>query len=291
MSRESYFRKFPVVAYGNAAVRDVTRRAVIPDRVRRDLASYYPYTLREGERVDHVSDAYYEDPQLDWLVWMGTGVVDPYHDWHLTQEALRKHIRAKWGSVERAQETILWWQVEWSGVEEELTPAGFASLPEPLRKYYQAQYGQGTRVVSYRRTREDWTTTTNMVVRFEVGNSSSNVSSLTLGENIRLRNGNTDHANAVVAWSNSSEVKVIHVFGNVAAENCRLVGVTSGANLEVTQRYYEANCIPVDERPFWAPHYAYEMEVGINERNKTIKIIDAKYKVEISDAVTRKINE
>ena len=218
-------------------------------------------------------------------------VVDPYHDWHLTQETLHRHIRKKWGSVERAQETILWWQVEWAGVEEELTPAGFASLPEPLRKYYQAQYGQGTRVLSHRRTQEDWKTTTNMVVRFEVGNSSSNVASLTLGENVRLREGNTDHANAIVAWSNSSEVRVIHVFGNVAAENCRLVGVTSGANLAVTQRYYEANCIPINERPFWAPVFAYEVEVGINERNKVIKIIDSKYKVEISDAVTRKINE
>jgi hypothetical protein len=291
MSNESYFRKFPLVAYSNTQVLNLTRRSIIPEKYRRDRFAYYPYTLTEGERVDHVADSYYGDSYFDWLIYMSSGIVDPYHDWYLDTETFDLYLKEKYGSIENSQELILWWQVDWADSEEEITPAAYGSLPEPLRKYYQANYGQGTRILSYRRTRDDWKTTTNMIVRFDVGNSSSNVSSLTVGENVKLRNGNTDHANAIVAWSNSSVVKVQHAFGNVDTANCRLVGVDSGANLEVTQHYYEANCIAIDERPYWEPVYAYEYEVSINEQNKTLKIIDKKYRLEIGDALTKSLNE
>jgi hypothetical protein len=290
MSNESYFRKFPVINYSNVAVLDITRRAIIPEKYRRDRFSYYPYTLQEGERVDHVADSYYNDPYFDWLVWTASGIVDPYYDWYLDTETFEAYLVEKYGSIPEAQELILWWQVDWADSEEEITPAAHAALPDALRKYYQANYGQGTRVISYKRGKDDWMTTTNMIVRFDVGNSSSNVASLTVGENVKLREGNTDHANAVVVWSNSSVVKVQHVFGNVAAENSRLVGVDSTANLSVDQRYYESNCIPVDERVYWLPVYAYEYEMGLNEQNKVIKMIDTRYKIEISDAMTKKLS-
>lgn len=291
MSNESYFRKFPLIEYSNTVTIDITRRSIIPEKYRRDRFAYYPYTLSEGERVDHVADSYYGDPYFDWLVYTASGIVDPYYDWYLDGETFNLYLRDKYGSIEAAQELILWWQVDWADTEEEITPAAHSALPDPLRKYYQANYGQGSRVISYRRNKEDWVTTTNMVVRFDVGNSSSNTESLTVGENVKLREGNTDHANAIVVWSNSSVVKVQHCFGNVAAANSRLVGVDSGANLSVSQHYYESNCIAIDERPYWAPIYAYEYEMGMNEQNKVLKIIDSKYKIEISDGLTKSLNE
>lgn len=288
MSRESYFRKFPLINYSNTLTVNITRRAVIPERVRANRFSYYPYTIREYERADHISDAYYGDPYFEWLVWTGAGIIDPYHDWYLDGETFESYLRSKYGSIEASQEKILWWQVDWADVEEKLSVAAFNSLPEALMKYYQADYGQGTRVISYYRTKEDWMTTTNMLVRFDIEESNT---SFVVGENVRLRIGNTDHANGIVAWSNSSQVKIQHVFGNVDTANATLVGLESGANAVVTQFYYESNCIPVDERVYWEPVYAYEYETGINEANKIIKIIDSKYKLEIGDDMTKKLNE
>lgn len=291
MSRESYFKKFPIISYSNTAVRDVTRRVVITDKFRKNWSTYYPHTLREGYRADHLADAYYGDSYMDWIVYFGAGIIDPYYDWYMSQEVFDAHVREKWGSIELAQETILWWQVDWAGNEERLTQSGFNSLAEPLKKYYMADYGVGTRVLGYDRRKSDWMTTTNMVVRFEVEASTSNVEFLTVGENVRLKIGNTEHANGIVAWSNSTEVKIIHVFGNTAVANTVLVGQTSGANLAVTQHYFESNAIPIDERPYWQPVYAYDWEVTENKKNQIIKVIDAKYKKEISDGVELYLNE
>lgn len=284
---EKFFEKFPIISYSNTLCRDITRRVTMTDKLRRNAYAFYPYTVKSHDSFpDLIAWNYYQDPEMDWLVWMSSDMIDPYYAWPLDDNTFHSFIVKKYGSSEAAKQHILRWQVNWADTDVEISPAGYAALTEPLKKYYQAVYGQGTRVISYRRTERDWFTSTNMIVRFTV---SANGESFTVGEKAQLKTGNTVHANVIVAWSNSSDVICQHVFGNTAVENTVLQGVSSNAVANVTQHYFTSNCIPIEERDFWEPVYAYDYELALNEERKNIRLVDTKYKLTITEDLKKKL--
>ena len=111
---DTYFTKFPTITYSGVPVRDITRRVVINPETIIDSATYYPYKVESGIRSDVVSHAYYGDQDVDWLIYLANGIVDPYYGWPMSDDQFEEYISSKYGSVQDAKNKIAYWEVNWS---------------------------------------------------------------------------------------------------------------------------------------------------------------------------------
>jgi len=285
---ESYFAKFPNFLYSNTICVDITRRSVIANKVQQDLFAYFPYEMKSHQRPDTIADRYYGDSSFSWLVYLSNKITDPYYDLPMDDRTFENFIVIKYGSFPNAQNLILNWQVNWAGSTDEQIDTGFynTNIPEPQKKYYEAVYGPDTKIIYYRRRRVDWQTTTNVVVRFNIANTSG---SFQTNEVVRLISGPDTLSNSYVTFSNTTQVMTQHVFGNVTsnATNQYLLGTTSGTTANVTQIINVTNNISQAEMVYWAPVYAFDYEVGLNEQRKFIRLIDSKYSISIAEKLRK----
>lgn len=291
---DRFFNNFPLTIYSNTICLDISRRAVIANNVQADMFAYYPYEMKSHQRPDTIADKYYDNPYFSWLVYMSNQTIDPYYDYPLDDATFLRFINKKYGNIANAQQTVLNWQMNWdSAIDVEITPSYYEdNLPEPLKKYYDAVYGESTRIIFYRRRREDWQTSTNRIVTFLVSNSSA---TFTAGEVVKLKSdANTVLANSYVTFSNSSQVTVQHVLGNTTLSNTGvefLQGMSSNTTANVSTTIYIANNISDDEQVYWSPVYAWDHELQMNERRKFIYLIDSKYSYDIANNLQKKLNE
>ena len=100
MSR--YFEQYPTVTYGTKIAKNITVRMRFRETLFEKFSSYYPYYIKEGERPDMVAFNYYDDSNLVWLIFLANEIIDPYHDWPLTELQLQRHAISKYGSVAAA---------------------------------------------------------------------------------------------------------------------------------------------------------------------------------------------
>lgn len=277
-----FFSFFPNTVYANAVCKDITRRIGLRSAVKVDARAYLPYVVRAGERIDQVAQHYYGSPDDTWMVLLSANVVDPYYDWYMEDGAFHNHIRKKYGSVANAQSYIRHWELDWSDSDEQITPAGWAALDDALKKYYEANYGNGTRIISYSRRREDWTVSTNSVVKLGLAANAE----FDVGERVEIKTGVTVTGHAQIAWANSTTVQIIHVSGNTAVNNT-IRQISSNVSANIASEYFVANNIPIDERTFWNPVTYYDWERGRNESKKAVKLLDAKYKTVITEELKK----
>jgi hypothetical protein len=280
----TYFSRFPRMVYANSACVDITRRVVVRRTVGANPHAYLPYELPAGERADQVANHYYGSDDHTWMVYLSTKVIDPYHHWYRGENDFNEHIVTKYGSYEEAVERIHHWQLNWHGTDAELDVSGWSALGDPLKKYYEPNYGVGSSVTSYRRREEDWSAATNMVVRLTVSDE------FEVGERVQFRTGVELTGSAEVAWANSTVIKVIHVTGNTDANNV-VTGLSSGANSTITTREYTSNTIPIDERPYWSSMSCFDWERDRNESLRDIRLIDAKYVQVMSEELEKILRE
>lgn len=289
---ENYFAKFPTFTYSNTVCVDITRRTIIANTVQQDLFAYYPYEMKSHQRPDTIANRYYNDSSYDWLVYLSNKVVDPYYAFPMDDRTFTGFINSKYQNFANAQQKILYWQMNWAGATDDTVTQSFydTNVPEPLKKYYEAVYGEETRIVYYRRRRSDWKATTNMVVYFQISNTAG---SFQTNEVVRLKipAGNTVLSNSYVTFSNTSQVTTQHVLGNISSNDVTmyLLGTVSGATANVSQIVNVTNNISQSELVFWSPVFAYDYEVELNERRKFIRLIDSKYAMSIAEKLRKEM--
>ena len=49
---------------------------------------------------------YYDDPTLDWIIFLVNDIVDPYYDWPLSDESFDSYMRTLYGSTAEAKSTV-----------------------------------------------------------------------------------------------------------------------------------------------------------------------------------------
>lgn len=291
---ENYFSKFPTFVYANTLCVDITRRSVVANTVQVDLFAYHPYTLKSVQRPDTIANRYYNDPSYDWLVYFSNRVTDPYYAFPMDSDTFTNFINVKYGSYVNAVSTIVYWQMNWAGDTDDTVPVSVydSTIPEPLKKYYEAVYGQETRILYYKRRRADWFATTNMIVYFQT----SNISGTFLPNeplNLIIPAGNSVISNSYVTFANTTQVTVQHVLGNVSSNDVTqyVMGQISGATANVLQIVEVANNISEGEAVFWSPVYAYDYENNLNEQKKFIQLIDSKYAMTIAETLRTELKE
>lgn len=107
-----YFSNFPTLNYKlpglstTTEATDITKRFIIRDFYKRQVLSFFTYSITDGERPDAVAYNVYGDDSLDWLVLLPNEILDPSYEWPMPQQALNEYIRTKYGSISTAMAQI-----------------------------------------------------------------------------------------------------------------------------------------------------------------------------------------
>ena len=109
----NYFRNIPKVKYDiNGAepnkflnVTNIMKRISFKPSVIEDISDYYPYRVKDGERLDILSFQKYGTVAYAYLIMLVNDITDPLFDWPLSSQQFEKYITNKYGSVSSAMNT------------------------------------------------------------------------------------------------------------------------------------------------------------------------------------------
>lgn len=274
-----YFDKFPTVRYSNNLVVDITKRVALLDKVSRNPYVFYNYDVSSEERPDQLSNRYYRDSYKSWLIYLTNDVVDPYHDWYMSETELLDFVILKYGSLFNAENKIKFYRNNWEN-QDPISKSEYNSLPFDLQKYWTPNYENSNQIINYVRKQADWSTTTNKIISYQVSNTSFIKDEIC---NIRLM-GESLGKGQVVA-TNSDKVFLQHVYGDFYTSSTieidpethvsYIYGTESNCNAVVTAVSSVSNNIPEDELVYWKPITYLQLETEKNEYNKTIRLIDS----------------
>ena len=109
-----FFQHYPQISYDISGTKPVKvktvinlmKKAKLKGLVVDDIVSYYPYSIMEGERPDHVSEKIYGNVKYTWLIFLINDITDPIYDWPLATREFGAYIKNKYGSLVTAKSTI-----------------------------------------------------------------------------------------------------------------------------------------------------------------------------------------
>lgn len=290
---ENYFNKFPNTIYNDKECVDITRRVSIGDNQIRKTNLFYSYDIQNNLRIDQVAQYYYSDPTYDWLIMLQNGIIDPYYGWYLSEQDFDSYIIEKYGSYETSIKKIKYYQLDWAASDEEITTSFYENnLPYENRKYFIPIYGVNTKVISYERRKEDWIINTNKIIKLNVNNY-TNGNTFTVGELVDIKsnlNNQTSNGTGEVITSNSSAVIIKNISG-YTTNNYYIVGETSNTSAIFSTANTIVENISNSEFVYWTAVTYYEYEKQKNEINKTIRLIDTNYSLQIAEDLRIKLLE
>jgi hypothetical protein len=143
-----YFEQFPIISYLDNNVYDITRRTAILSRVFGDNYAFYPYRVKNGMRAERIAELYYGDPDFVWLVYMSNNIIDPYHQWPMSEETFKNYMIDKYGPT-MGQNTILSYRVNWYEDTRKLSQIQFNSLLPNQKKYWTPEFDNNNNPMFY----------------------------------------------------------------------------------------------------------------------------------------------
>ena len=111
------FEDWPTVSYdldkkGNPLeLTNITLRFKINQLLLDKTAVMYQYSVQDGERADIIAHKYYQDPSLDWVIYLINNIIDPQWQWPLDDQSFDRYMRAKYGSLATAKQTHHQYQI------------------------------------------------------------------------------------------------------------------------------------------------------------------------------------
>lgn len=264
----NYFDKLPTITYNNNLVKNIVARVRLSDSVKSSKTAFYPYTMDAEDRIDNLSNLYYEDPGYTWLIWLTNDIVDPYFDVPLNDDDFNDHIAAKYGSYDLAARKIKVYRNNWyDNTDVSITPSQFNSLANGTQKYYEPVLDNVLNVAKYVRKRHDDITATNKIQSIAI---SSVTGTFRVGEEVQ-----TDATNyAFITYVGAASITVQHITGTIATS---ITGQESGATATVGTVTTLTQPISSVDAPFWSPVTFLEYEQDLNEAKKVIKLLDVRY--------------
>lgn len=265
------FTKFPVIYYNSNLAVNILAKVKFNQAALKASAIYYPYTIREGERPDVIAANYYDDARYSWLIYMANDIIDPMHDWPMTEEELHKYIVKKYGSLEKAVEGVAFWRTNWYEDDTMLTVAAYNALPSRVKKYFNPILGGSGQTVSYERKQDDLTIDTNRIQEISVANTSGFI----VGEQITQTSGNVVSASAFVKDIGEGVLRAHHIVGNFS--NTFVRSVSSNNATVVIGTTTTSDPIPNDESVYWTYVSYFDYENELNESKRHIRLVDKSY--------------
>jgi len=268
-----YFRPLPRINYANTASVDMFARPALSPIAEKAVAVYYPYTLKDGERADHVARHYYEDSSLSWLLYFTNNISDPYYQWYLSDTEFNEFIVAKYGSIEAAQQKVEYYFVSYHNNESFLSSTAYEALAVGQKKYWKPVLSENNVIRGYERKAVDWIAETNMVQTCVFSANGTPV----VNERVTQTNANSVVvAVGTIAHVNETDLSITfkHISG---AFDTALQVVGDDFTLDLDSVGEITYSIPLAEQVYWEPKYSYEVEEELNEARRTIYIMDREY--------------
>lgn len=262
-----YFNYFPSTNYNNNLATNLIAKIKFDQSVLRNLAVFYNYNIKQGERADQIALKYYEDPLLDWLIYLANDITDPYLEWYMTQEQFIEFVKEKYGSVEKAQEKIAFYRNNYKEDDTILSTTQYDNLSYLVKKYYRPVIGLSNNIVSYVRKELDQVLENNKVVVLNVGAPQNFI------EEEKITQGNVFGFVSQVGSNSLTITKVTGTFSNTA----NVVGSDSNTTSNVTIVNVVSQPINVVESSFWEAVSYYKYEEELNESRSIIRILDKSY--------------
>ena len=109
-----FFVHYPQISYDISGTKpakvktviNLMERAKIKNVILDDIIRYFPYSIKENQRPDHVSDEVYGDVKYTWLIFLINNITDPIYDWPLGTREFGSYIKNKYGTLTIAKNTI-----------------------------------------------------------------------------------------------------------------------------------------------------------------------------------------
>lgn len=275
--------------YANTFAINITERVVVKMPTAYSPTSYYTYDISDGVRSDQISDSYYNDQYMDWLLYMSNQIIDPYYEWYLPPNKFHDFLVAKYKTnIYNLQNKISYFRNNWY-ISDNITVSDYNALPSNHHRYWQPIYNNDTgQIIRYTRANIDWKINTNSLVKI-----SCDGSNFTNNEVVYVNFDGTHSGRGQVAFANSTSIQIQHVSGTLYSNNTVVIsgssyvyGTESQTNVAFTSTACLANTIPVGEEIYWDPVTIYDDESEKNEKNRTIKVIDNGISMAISDQLS-----
>ena len=100
-----YFKEFPKIRYNNELLIHAPIRFAFQKLIVDKDYNMWDYKILDGQTCEFVADKYYQDGQLDWMIYLANRVIDPYHFWPLSNIEVIALVEKKYGSLELALST------------------------------------------------------------------------------------------------------------------------------------------------------------------------------------------
>lgn len=289
---ERYFEKFNKINYANTVAVNVTNRAVVTDSAFDNPFIYYDYDVSEQIRPDQIADAYYEDQYLDWMVYLGNRIIDPYYGWYLTDEQLNRYVSTAYGSADDQRVKVTYYENDWQG-KDDIDESAYQALTGSQKKYWEQRFNNGV-VVGYKRVEESWKAATNRLVRYEL-DSAANAFAYDELLTIAIAPGVTGRAQ--VSMTTGNTVIVRHVSGQYMPSNTHpltansVISGRAGSTATIADAADVVVNIPPEEEQYWRAVTVYDYERERNEGNRSIKLVDNRYAKQMSKELTKLMRE
>ena len=289
---DRYFENFPNLRYpryrdgevGNrisdqtVLMKDISRRATISASKSKSPFLFYPYELNDQLRSDHISEYYYGDPNLEWLILMSNQIIDPYYGWYNTDDTFEQSIIEKYQSTAHAKSKVKFYINNWADDDTQIS-VGFHNdnLVQSLRKYWTPVYGPALNITSYKRKEDDIVMNTNQILAYGIS-ANNNATALTTGELVNVKATGTEAiiGSGEVEMSNSTVIRIKNISGTTAANSTAvkdIVGWDSLANVSVNSSNTWYENISNTEFVYYTAMYYYDWETELNEQRKTMLLI------------------
>ena len=274
---DRYFEKFPNLYYNNILCKDITRRVRINvnAEAQGDPNLYYPFEIKQSLRADQVSEFYYEDSRLDWLVYLTNNTIDPYYQWYLDDRMFNQLIIDKYGSVEAATRKIKYYQNNWATDDQRLSVSAYNNtLEQKLKKYYKPDWGPKQQLVSFSRRQDNTTYNTNRIYSYTV-NSTAN---FIVGEPVDFAEVDATIGQGEVFYANATHLQIGNLTGNVysnSSYSVLITGTASNAHASSNNSALVFNNIDIDEQVFFDAISYYDYEQDVNNSRRNINLVAA----------------
>jgi hypothetical protein len=264
----------PPITHSGAIATNVFSKLKLVATQGQNPYTYHPYVIKDGDRPDTIANAYYGSPEYAWLIYLANDIVDPYYDWPLSYSEFAGYLVDKYGSVEYAQEKILFYTVNWENDETSLTVPGYNALPASLKKYWSEVYDYFGGVSSYVRNPLGLSVETNKII--SVGYTITTGTSFSGSDKILQVAAGTTTASGFLKTQDSSSLTLDKIDGEFVVGQT-IQNYSGDTTATITSVSTLLTVITEQEAVYWSPVTAYDYEEIQNEAKKTINIIDAKY--------------
>lgn len=274
----AYFKYFPTVVFNNTYATNAITKLRFAQFVREKAPAFYTYTIQEGERPDTIAARYYNDPELDWLIYLANDIIDPYYDWPLTQSTFDRWMVSKYGSVELANVSTAFYRNNYTEDERIIATATYDAMSAGQKRYWNPVLDYKGSVSGYERAHNDWTVETNRVIRLTGDFDPPSVGDVVF----------QGSSKGTVCYASTSELQIKHVDGtwNTTGQITKAVtGEVVAASITAADFVRNENNEPIgikdDELAYWSPVSYYDHHADDNEKKKHIRILHSSYVTQV----------